>query len=196
MRYGLKRRLRRGIRLKIFLTFKCTLDCYYCGNKLGGDTKPKDRGNKTWQEWKEYIMEYPEQINEVFLTGGEPTILLGFQHLVNWLTENDYLVTVYTNLTNHRKWASVNKSSNIRIQATFHGRVDNIHRFMMAYKEVSKRHRVDVEEIAENRLPFSKRKEWGCTVDLAKQVDKGYYRVSPDGEQFDSCYGVLKHNGV
>lgn len=192
MRYGLKRRLRKGIRLKIFPTFVCTLDCAYCGNKLGGDHRPVDRKLMTWQEWAEYIDTFPMKINEVFLSGGEPTLLEGFEHLINHISGR-YLVTVYTNLTNHTKWNRVNSTDNIRIQATFHGRSDKQERFLKAYHSVKQLHRVDVEEIAENRLGFSRVKPWGCTVDLANIIDKNYFWVAPDGMIFRNCYGVINY---
>ena len=153
---------------------------------------PMESERKTAGEWIQYIEQFPLKINEVFLSGGEPTLLKDFAGLCNWILEKKYLLTVYTNLTNEHVWNKVIQSDRLRIQATFHGRVDKKTRFIFAYQAVASRHRVDVEEIAEQTLRFSKVKPWGCTVMLAKLITKNHLWISPTGKIFVDCYGVLK----
>ncbi len=188
--YGLAKRMKRGIRLKIFPTFKCNLDCAYCGNDLGVGLDPIDRKTLDVDDWVDLIQSFPVRVREVVISGGEPTIYPGMVTFINKLLELGYFVTVFTNLTN-KYLINTNKSFRLRIYATFHGRHYDKNRFLSNYYAVTKKHRVDVNEIAEQRLSFSKVDPWGCDLEQAKTINKNYFWISPDGMIHTSCYAVM-----
>lgn len=192
MRYGLRRRLGHGVRLRIFLTFVCTLDCLYCGNKLGEKTKPKMPSMKRWNQWASYVDSFPVKVNEIFLSGGEPVLIGGFNKLVNHLTKK-YLVTIFSNLHNPEVWDSINKTDRIRIQATYHKSDDKV-RFLNAYERISKKHRVDVDEIGIQELSFSKLKTCLTEFSHSKDIEPDTFSIAPDGNIFTTCYNALYYS--
>jgi len=192
-RYGFLKRLHRGVRVKIFPTFKCSLNCYYCGNKGEGDNRPSDdnlRRTLSLDEWKWQLSHFPVKIREVVISGGEPTIWPEFIELASWILDQGWFLTVFTNLTN-KKLADLPESNRLRIYATFHGRVLKKDIFVRNYAIISKRHRIDVNEIAEQRLPFSKCDAWGCKLDQGWVTDKNYFWIAPDGSTWSNCNDVM-----
>jgi len=189
------KRLKRGIRIKIFPTFKCSLKCDYCGNNLGRDLHPSENNLKTILDllgWINLIDNFPVKIREVVISGGEPTIWPDFPELVNYLLSQGYFVTVYTNLTN-KNLLNVDKSRRLRVYATFHGRHYDKNQFLKNYDVVSSVHRVDVNEIAQQQLPFSKVDPWGCDYEQSKTINKNYFWIAPDGSIHPHCNGVMVH---
>ena len=193
-RYGLIRRIRSGIRLKIYPSFECSLNCWYCGNGLEGNTNPKDPPKiYELEDWQELISNFPIKINDVVLSGGEPTIYKDFVPLANWILDQGIMLEVYTNLTNKRL-AKVRPSYKLRILATYHHEYD-MQKFNENYLFVQKqhKHKIDVKEIGSKKLTYSRLVPWGCTLESSKQVFKNYLYCCPDGEIFTCCYKAMLH---
>jgi len=180
VRYGIRRRLKTGIRVRIRPTLKCSLDCYYCGNKMGFlKERPIEKFTITGLEWLKLIDKVPWKIKEVWISGGEPSIYPDIIPLIKGLLKRNYLVTIFSNLTN-TKLAELPKSDLIRIEATFHSRAghskDN---FLKNYWRI--KNRVDVVEIDDNQLSFSESKPWNCDIEDAKRIRKHSIYISPEG---------------
>jgi len=194
MRYGLAKKLKQGIRLKIFPSFRCNLKCDYCGNGLQIGLDPQNTKQVlSNDEWFDLIHTFPIKVKEVALSGGEPTIWRGFSSLVNKLLDHNYFVMVLTNLTTTKSLMEVNKSNKLFILSTFHGRFFSKDKYIINYKEVNKKHRIVVKEIGENKLEFSRQAPFGCTVALGKQAVKNCLYIGPNGLIFPNCYDIMNY---
>jgi len=194
LRYGLMKRLKRGVRVKIFPSFNCTLGCDYCGNKLENTLKPKDtENNYNLADWINLIDNFPIPVREVVISGGEPTEWPSLANLSNWILDSGRFLEIYTNLIN-TNLLLVDKSRKFRILATKHKK-HSVREFDKNYTLVHEKHEnIDVKEIDANTLWYSRKVPFTCTVELAHLIQKKYFWISPDGAIFPNCYGAMKHN--
>lgn len=190
LRFGLLKRLKRGGRVTIFPSFKCTHDCDYCTLRKDG-VFPKNELLPI-EKWKQFLLDYDRTqrdsggIREVILTGGEPSILPYFKELLEWmLFEKKWFVTVFSNLSNKR-FLDIKPSFRLRIGSTFHHGQISQERWESNYKAVNKIHRVDVDEIGEGWLSYSNVKPLMKEEDVRDRVD--YIRVAPDLSIHMVCY--------
>ena len=131
MRYGLAKKFKRGIRLKIYPAFKCSLACDYCGNDLQIGLDPQNtKRNLSADEWFDLISNFPITTKEIVLTGGEPSIWRGFSELVNKLLDNGYFVMILTNLTTVKPFLDIRSNSRFLIFSTFHSRWYSTEKFV------------------------------------------------------------------
>lgn len=183
--YGKTLMFRRGKMLNINLLYECNLSCSYCSLEMPTGIRPKAK-RAGLVEWKDFITEFTSKnkIREIYVSGGEPTMVKYLPDLVNWLLNQGFHVLVFTNLFNTDRLLQIKDSYRFKIQATYHSNDDSITRFHNAYKIVTKKHRVDVDEIGKQFLPYSKVKEFMNVEDLKYKE----FRVSPDLEVFSSCF--------
>ena len=195
MRYGVRKRLKTGVRLKIFPTWYCNLGCSYCGNKLGREYGPNNNayvGVKTSQEWIKYLSNFPLKIKEINFSGGEPTFLKGFSNLCNWILGRKYLLMIYTNLTYISPLLSIKESDKLLIYTTYHKGFD-ADCYASHYAKVKIKHRIVVNEIEKKTLEITDQvTPFGCTVATAKIVNKNYLFIAPDGAIYRNCYDVVE----
>ena len=123
-RFGMMKRLKRGVKVTIFPSYKCSYDCSYCSLRVNG-VFPKNE-TLSLGEWQKFLEDYELAhkeiggIREVILTGGEPTILPYFKELLEWmLFEKKWYVTMFSNLSNS-KLMQIRPSLKLRVGATFH----------------------------------------------------------------------------
>jgi organic radical activating enzyme len=90
----------------------------------------------TLDGWKEIINAFPIKIKEVFISGGEPTLISWLPDLCNWLLDKGYHVTVFTNLHIPIFLIRVKRSRRFQIYATFHQEQDDMDSFTGAYNEL------------------------------------------------------------
>jgi hypothetical protein len=190
--YGLRKRLRRGKRIKILLTYRCTLDCDYCTNLAASGTKPKCEEIRL-PEWKRIISLIPN-VREVVITGGEPMLHPDFVGLVDWLLESGKFVTVFTNLTMGRGMSiSRDHQRNLRYAASYHRSFLLLHfqTHLSLYRKMG--FRVDVEEIGTRMVPGSRTKDCLPCPDHWK-----HFSENPCGRNqlCRECVGDLMPNGV
>jgi organic radical activating enzyme len=191
LRYSILRKIIPGVKLSIVLSWRCSLKCPYCSQKLGGNKMPNDPELKTVNEWIDYIKNFPLKIKEIQLTGGEPSIYPGIVELANKLLEEGYLLTIYSNLTN-TKLLDVNPTRRLRIKSTYHESHDQ-DRFKNNLDILRKIHRVDIDEIDHEVIGNSNIKQW-CTIEEIRKSIKGYLRIAPNGTIYTNCYDCAKEH--
>jgi uncharacterized radical SAM superfamily Fe-S cluster-containing enzyme len=185
--YGKTLFFKRGIMLNVNLLYACNLPCTYCTLEMPTGKRPKAK-QSTLEQWKETIGNLASikglKIREVFVSGGEPSMVDWMPDLVNWLLDEGYHVLVFTNLFRPGLFAQIKKSYRFKIQATYH-KVDNPKRFNDAYELARQYHRVDVDEIGTKKLfHYSKLKPFVKMEELKENE----LRLSPDRQLFMSCY--------
>lgn len=101
--------------LQISLTNRCNFSCFHCPmGRWRNSARPKFPLNndilipflKNFVNPREWIIE---------LTGGEPTLYIGFDELCRWLSVNGYYTLIKTNGSN-----PINKYDNIKVCSAFH----------------------------------------------------------------------------
>ena len=182
--YGLVR-FKRGIRLSTSITFRCNYYCNYCNMTIPSGKWPKSE-EKTICEWMNFLKTFPLKIKEVNVSGGEPTLIKGLQNYINWMLKEGYFVTLYTNLTNSAVISKINPSFRFRVLTTYHHHAEK-EQFEKTYKMLSKKYRVDIDEISKKYLKDSKLKSF----DSKKTMKNSKYkrlRIAPDLQIFTDCY--------
>lgn len=190
--YGKTLRFKRGITLQISLLYSCNLFCEYCSLEMPTGIRPTAK-QATLEEWKSYIKNFPTKIKEVFVSGGEPTLVKWLPEFLQWLLDEGYHVTVFTNLYNPML-LMVKDSYRYQIFATYHKppkdtlnpeKYDIKNRFEVAYHKLTdKGYRVEVNELGYGDLPYSTVSKFN-DMDVLKDHD---FRVSPDLQVYISCY--------
>ena len=187
--YGKTLMLRRGKMLQISLLYECNLKCDYCSLEMPTGIRPKAK-RVSLDDWKQFILDFTneQKIREVYVSGGEPSMVKWMPELVNWLVQKGFPVTVFSNLFDADRLLQIKKHYRVKIDATYHHEWDKLDRFHNAYLKIKDHIRVDVGEIGYQVLPYSKVKPF---IDMDGLKDKEF-RVSPDLEVFDSCYDHFK----
>ncbi len=190
MKYGILRRLKRGIRLDVMPSYKCNRNCSYCILKEGGDQMPTSE-EQNFIYWAKYIETFPLKISEIYLSGGEPSIYPNVDLLVNYFLENKICVTVFTNLMDIKLISKITPSDRLRFSATHHIDLshDDARTFAVNLELMSMKYRVDVDS-------FEYREEERL-LDLKTEIDDtikpNHLRASPTGIIFRTCAERNKH---
>ncbi len=179
--YGKTLLFKRGITIQISLLYECNLKCTYCSLEMPTGKRPKAK-RVGLDEWKQFIKNFPQKIKEVYVSGGEPTLVKYLPELVNWLIGEGYHVILFTDLFNPDLILKIKKSYKFKIQSTYH-HSDSISRFDNAVKKL-KGYKLEVDEIGSQLLPYSKVKPF-IDVEVLKDDE---FRVSPDLQVFKGCY--------
>lgn len=118
LRYGLMKRLKRGKRIYVSLTFRCQLDCVYCSCKSATGKMPvyEEIGGQTLID---IITNLPFRVREIVLSGGEPMVHRDFVFIYYELLKMGYFVTIFTNLVNGRA-VFLNCNRKARITTSYH----------------------------------------------------------------------------
>lgn len=191
---GAKRKNRwwhKGTELAVILTTKCNLHCDYCPMFLTDNKYPRFN-DCTLEEWKDYFEKYPEWISQIFLTGGETSLVPYIAELTNWLVGRGHHVIIFSNLKKPEAFYAIKKSFRFVLIPTFHQHDDDKERFIEAYNKLKKntKFRIRVQEMETAKLlDFSHHKdkfrnEWWYQENFL-------YHVSPDaprtGRMFFGC---------
>lgn len=191
IKYGKRKLFKRGIGISLTLSYKCNLRCSYCSLKNFGDTIPESNDVHSVYEWIEFIKTFPVKIREVYITGGEPSLFKGVETLCNWLIDNGYFVTVFSNLTDKCEvFLKVKISARFKIQSTYHESA-NINHFTNNYLVLSRLHRIDIDEINTNHFPYLSNKKQLTTIENEKKPS--ILRVNPDFSIYTNCYDHNQH---
>lgn len=190
--YGKTLKLRRGVTVQISLLYACNLFCEYCSLEMPTGIRPEAK-QSTLEEWKTYIKNFPTKIKEVYVSGGEPTLIKWLPELLTWLLDEGYHVTVFTNLYN-TSLLMVKNSYRYQIIASYHKPIpgtknpekyDIKNKFETHYhKLVEKGYRVEVDEIGTKVLPYSRVKPFN----VMETLKDNEFRISPDLQVYISCY--------
>ena len=182
MRYGIHRRLKRGIRLDLIPSWRCNMSCDYCILKRDGKM-PVSKIEHDYKYWINYIETFPIKVGEVFISGGEPGLYPNIEELVNYLLDSGRLVTIFTNLTNILFSTSIKPSNKLRFNVMRHDDV-NDERFDIALRAVrSLKHRVDVGNFKANpKYPNEYTKK--IETSQCNTIEKNHLRTAPNGAIF------------
>ena len=182
--YAIRKRFKRGITLTIAVTWKCNLMCPKCALACDGKM-PKDSSSEI--DWIGYIKTFPVKIKEIYLTGGEPHLYDKLIPLSNWILDNGYMLTIFSNNTMIDKYLKIIQHRNLRFNITYYDGVHEKYKWLLNYKLLSKRHTVHVDEIESHVFYFSRTKPQ--TNDGKRKIpNKGHLRVGPDGQIYRSCF--------
>lgn len=150
--YGKTLKFRRGVNITLFPSYKCNIYCPYCSLAQINGKYPQGM-ELTLEQWKEkFDRGFPIKIKEVYISGGEPTLIRWLPDFVNYLLDKGYHVTVFSNLAVPSRFNAIKKSYRFQIRATFH-HCDNAERFDKAYKKIT--HPIIVDEFDYQELPYS-----------------------------------------
>lgn len=171
--------------INIDVCYTCPLQCEYCKAELAGKGTPKVLTKKP-DEWIAWLTRFPaKNIQQVVISGGEPSIYKGLHVLINWLLEQRIMVTLATNLWNPDEILKIKQSRRLEIWASYH-ETDNLLRFDDAYKKLIPYYQISVREYKTKLLPYSQTFEvfenllhWGCNIQE--------FCVSPDHRIYPSC---------
>lgn len=193
IRYGILRRMRRGIRLGIFPTYRCNLRCHYCTLYISD----KKELHGIWPganevdlaDWLDFIDNFPLKIKEIFVTGGEPSLVKYIDSLVRELLNRGYLVTVFSNLARVDCFIELPRSPRLRFVVTYHHGKTKKEAFMEKYRKLkSRKFNVRVEEIATQELRDSMMKKLNTPKESqSREVERDTLRISPDLKIFCTC---------
>ena len=139
----------------------------------------------TPDEWKKYISEYPEWIEEFFISGGETTLYPDLAELVNWLVKRGHHVCVFSNLWKPESLLGLKESYRLVLYPTYHN-CDDINRFDKAYRMLKDRVRVvPIEFNCPKILPYTKFKD---TYKLDYFVNEMRLHFAPDTPRTKRTY--------
>lgn len=81
--------------LQLFITNRCNLRCKGCfyQSRLG-------KGEISFSEYQEYVLNYKSEIDKLILLGGEPTLHQDLQRMISFNQAEGLRTTIYTNGTN------------------------------------------------------------------------------------------------
>ena len=175
MRYGIRKRLKCGESLLLFLTFRCTLKCDYCALKYIDGKYPESKEIEL-SEWKRIVKSFPRKIREIKITGGEPMLMPWFPEFVNWLAKEGYSVFIISNLTLQKKFK---KSDKVMINCTYHKSANKTKwlRNLAYYKDFQ----IKIDEIETGEIVGSDVKEL-CHREYGDTCEGFIY--SPEGKLF------------
>ena len=188
--YGKTLKFKRGITIQIALTYACNLSCEYCSLHIPTGKRPK-APQSSLSDWQRYIKNFPIKIKEVYVSGGEPSLIKWMPDLVNWLLDQKYHVTLFTDLYNPSLILQIKRSYRFQIVSTYH-HSDSMLRFDSAYLALKNKYRIEVDEIGEKHLPYSRVKPF---IDEEGLKDNEF-RISPDLQIYLSCYEHFKQKSL
>ena len=155
LRFGLMRRLRRGHRFSMSLTYRCNLSCPYCTMKMPTGKVPTKYKESTLEQYKEFIDKWPYRIQEISITGGSPELHTDFVKIVEYILSKGIYVSIFTNLMRPNILELLPKSRRLIFNASYHHCGQSISEYTRTYNRLRKKYRVVVHEIGKRYLPYS-----------------------------------------
>jgi hypothetical protein len=138
-----------NIAVVLVINTRCNFKCENCPMYLCNGKQPK-YDECTLDEWKYFISHYPNRIEEIFISGGEPTLVPYIAEFVNWLVKQKIHVCIFSNLAKPEAFLGLKKSHRLILYPTLH-ELYNTDRFRFAYFMLKDRVRVIPIELTENR---------------------------------------------
>jgi len=182
------KRLKRGIRLYVFLSFKCNFDCAYCVAKIPNKQYPAYEGERTFEEWKEFISTFPVKVKELRITGGEPFENDVTVPLANWAVSEGYFVIIETNLSvNMYKIWQLTNTKKVQLYVTYHrGQIDK-DEWLLNYnfiKRILPKCTIIANSFAKKEFSSAVVKDWvePDTMRVPKFI------IGPDLQIFRNCF--------
>jgi molybdenum cofactor biosynthesis enzyme MoaA len=149
--------------------------------------KPRNAKEVGLEEWKKLIDDFPYKLKEIYISGGEPTLMGYFSELINYITEKKILVTLFTNLSRTTGIMLIRSTPYFRIETTLHpeANVDMFKDSVRWLKELG--YIVLVDEIDKQTIEGSLVK--AKQTQVQELIDgKDRIRFAPDMKMSISCY--------
>ena len=176
----------RGTDLAIVITTRCNLHCDYCPMFYGGNKYPKFK-ESTLEEWKEYFENYPEWINQIYITGGEPTLVSYLPELINWLIQRQHHVILFTNLSMPAGLTRIKNSWRFILIPTFH-HSDDKERYSVALNKLNDvGYRIMSQELEDKKTFSFSRHKTKFTQEWFNNFNK-LYHINPDAPHSKKLY--------
>lgn len=187
-KWELAKIFKKGEPLTIKPTMRCNLNCPYCGASLEKGRLPKYK-EKDYLFWIDKIQQInkKKKINQIGISGGEPGIYKNLHKIVNWLTDNGYVVLILTNLTRINEFTEINKSWRVRFIATYH-EVADLGQWLLNYLALEGKFHIVKRELREKDSLLPKKILGSEVKELFNESPDEYGRqVAPDGTEYFSC---------
>ena len=155
----------KGSVMAAVINTKCNFHCSYCPMFLTDNKYPKFK-ECSLDEWKEFFYKYPDWLSLIFVTGGEPSLLEWIGDLVNFLTERNHHVCLFSNMHKPENLIKIEKSFKFVLIPTFHPEYEDKKVFEEKVNYLKRFFRVAPQEMEEKKeMPFTKfkqkfRNEW------------------------------------
>jgi len=187
-KYSILYRLKRGMSISMSLTFRCNLICPYCTMRLNG-IGPREAKETGLDEWKLIIDTFPGRLKEVFITGGEPTLMPYCTDLINYITAKKILVTLFTNLTKPEHIRFIKPTSYFRIEASLHPQVKIADFNYNLYSLRKCGYHIIIDEVGSSRMKGSNVKHQITSIQELIH-DRARLRFAPDLRMNLTCYDL------
>jgi organic radical activating enzyme len=207
-RYGLFRRvdkiLHGGVKVHLCITMRCNLKCDYCCERFPQRAKTGvdfDMNNFCGNECStSEIIKIIDNlfdnvkvpINEVVISGGEPTLRPDISNIVNHVLSKGCFVTLFTNFaTGYGN--KINNTYKFRIVTTFHKDDDKEH-YTRIFEKYKKYH-VIIEEIESNFINNKSRSKEKMKIGSwpVENIMRERLVISPDGQVFLNAKAFFEH---
>lgn len=185
---------RRGVRVSIDLLFPCNLSCPYCVLEIPTKHRPKSK-QMNLEAWKEIINTFPTKISQVYVSGGEPTMVKWMPEFVNWLLhEKGFHVMLFTNLFRPEDILKIKNSYRFQIVAALHDvEGENAVRFDSAYQKIKDKYNVMVIEFTDKpQVPYSVHSKFITE----KEMNEPKFFYSPDGDLYTNYYKAYEEKSA
>jgi len=188
--YSVLYRLKRGRSISVSLTFHCNLACPYC-TMLIPDGKRHRVPVSSFEQWRDFFEQYPVKLKEVFISGGEPTLIHHCNQLIRYLIRRRILVAVFTNLTTPTL-SYLKPSPYLRINASYHGTLESA--FLNRVHRLRRMgHQVTIDEVGTKRLPIHTPAKNKITTAQELLDDDTQFRHAPDSREHRNCYDLYEY---
>jgi organic radical activating enzyme len=196
IRYGLLRRMKRGISLAIDLTFKCNYKCSICSLHLVNGRIYPEMETKSFEFWKKFIDDFPIPIQEIYLSGGEPVLVKYLPLLTNYLLNKKICVSIWSNISIPEVFEAIIHSKLFRIVTVYHPDQTDLAKFLLACEQIRNYGlRLDVEEIGDKQfIAGSTLKPFWDMERINKYKCKNRFYVDPFGRMFTSYHDLILEN--
>lgn len=188
--YKIKKSFSNGIQLSTCITWRCNLRCSYCLVSCVNGNMP-EKEDVDIIELVKFIKYFPLKINEVSVTGGEPTLHDDFAIYVNQLLAMGKNVVVYSNLHNLWKLKLLEKSPFLRIYATYHHEKESSSSFKSKLLTLQKDYNVICKSFVNTN--FSEKRDI-LPVDSMKKPEKNVLFVDTKLRLYKNCYDRVFYN--
>ena len=185
-------KLKRGITLRMHLTWKCNFKCEYCPTELPDNYDYSKELSIV--EWYDYIKRFPIKIKQIHILGGEPTLIPNIELLVNRLLKEGYFVTFYTNMSRPQVFDNIKRSLRFMIMTNYHKDWILSNKFLSRINDC--KHQIKAGEFKElsnisnelRNIPVASGK------DELDNVYKNTLNISPSGTIELTCWDVSVKN--
>jgi len=180
------------------ITRKCNNNCVFCSN-------PKINKELSLEEIREIVQQYKkDKIDEVFLTGGEPTTHPLLFEIVKIVAEKDIIVRLITNGINlDEKFIKKIENSAINsINLSFHAHIEEVSEKLFGNKDVIAKQKNALKLLNDSKVPFYINTtinsiNYKLLPELMKFINNNYNRVNHVVFNFldpGTSDGIIKNN--